>query len=249
MIIRVKARVKRVIQTRQLERFLLLCGIIVLLLELLNTTRADAGDPKPNGAVGFYVKDGEATWIFPGGVVQTTELGLTISEFEKLHPLAAKAESAIVHIVPACPVIIDGIVYPARGISLFNGKRLRFVTDIDDNLCAFTTAQRFEQFQRQQFAQILHLEADMYGYFYQGSNYTGGYVSLMPGTGITALSPYAMDNDISSTGIYTATQWAYLFDYDNYGGDWYAMPPASAYPNLSNQGWNDRASSVWINQN
>lgn len=57
-----------------------------------------------------------------------------------------------------------------------------------------------------------------------------------------------MDDAISSAKINTSTQWAYLFDYANYGGDYFGMSPGSTYPWLANQGWNDRASSVWINQ-
>lgn len=250
MITRVSQTVKRVFQQGQPGHWLFFSGILILLFMLLFTTTVMAQDAKPENAVGFYIQDGQLKWIVPGQGINVDKLaGLTPADIEKLHPMDPKQEAAIMHPVPNCPVIVDGIRYAPDQIFLFNGKRLRFVTGKDNNLYAFTTVQEFERFQKEEFAaeseQILR---DVYSYFYKDAEYTGVNFGLVPGTGLPELNQIGMDNAISSTKINTSTQWAYLFDYANYGGDWYGMPPGSTYPWLVNQGWNDRASSVWINE-
>jgi hypothetical protein len=250
MIIRVKETVKGTTRNRWLARLLFQCGIIVLLIMTLNSTGVAADSPQPAGAVGFYVKDGKTTWLIPGkGIPITYTPGLTLADIEKLYSSTAKAESSIVHSIPSCPVIIDGTIYAAEKITQFNGKRLRFVTGPDNNLYAFTTLRGFEQFQLAQFGQTMMLRLDSSSYFYQNANFGGSNVWLIPGAGITDLNYVSLDNAISSTIINTSSQWAYLFDSVNYVGDWYGMPPGSSYSNLIYQGWNDRASSIWINQN
>ena len=75
---------------------------------------------------------------------------LSPSEIEKLYPMSAETESAIVHVIPSCPVVIDGKYYEAERITDFNGKRLRFAIGTDNTLFAFTTVEGLEKFQAEQ---------------------------------------------------------------------------------------------------
>jgi hypothetical protein len=248
MIARVGHIVKRVFKPGQTGRLLLLVSVLILILMLFGGAGVIAQDAKPDNAVGFYVVDGNLKWIIPGhGIAVTSLNGLTLSDIEKFYPMTPSQEAGIVHSIPPGPVIIDGVRYAGDQISLFNGKRLRFIVDKDNNLYAFTSVQEFEQLQLQMKQPSLQ-SLDVYSFFFRDGYYTGNYFGLIPGNGITDLSQIGMDKAISSTKINTSTQWAYLFAYTNYGGDYFGMSPGSTYPWLANQGWNDRASSVWINQ-
>lgn len=92
------------------------------------------------------------------------------------------------------------------------------------------------------------LQRVVYSYFYKAPEYTGVNFGLISGTGLPYLNDIGMDKAISSTRINTSTQWAYLFDAVDFEGNYFGMPPDSTYPWLIYQGWNDRASSVWINE-
>ncbi len=250
MIARVSQTVKRIIHQRRLGRWLLLSGSLLLLFMLLFSTTVMAQDAKPDNAVGFYIQDDQLKWIVPGQGIKVNKLaGLTPADIETLYPMTIQQQAAIIHRIPACPVIVDGVHYTSDQLSLFNGKRLRFIIGKDNSLYAFTTVQQFEQFQQENFGESTgQLAAVVYSYFYKDAEYTGVNFGLTPGYGLPELGAIGMDKAISSARINTSTQWAYLFDYTYYGGDYFGMPPGSTFPWLINQGWNDRASSVWINQ-
>jgi hypothetical protein len=74
----------------------------------------------------------------------------------------------------------------------------------------------------------------------------GQFLGLDPGNGVPSLSPIGFDNAISSTKISTLAFSAYLFDYTYYGGDYFVMLPGSNHTMLALEGWNDRASSVYV---
>jgi len=249
MIARVNQTVKRIFQ-RKPGHWLILSGVLLLFFMPLFSTTVMAQDPKPDNAVGFYMQDGQLKWIVAGQDIKVDKLtNLTPADIEKLYPMTPQQQAAIIHRLPTGPVIVDGVHYPADQLSLFNGKRLRFILGKDNNLYAFTTVQQFEQFQQDNFGDIAGQSVTViYSYFYEDPEYTGVNFGLTPGYGLPELSAIGMDKAISSARINTSTQWAYLFDYTYYGGDYYGMPPSSTYPWLINQGWNDRASSVWINQ-
>ena len=75
----------------------------------------------------------------------------SLKELEALYPMSPEAEAAIVHDIPACPVIIDGVSYEPEDVTLFNGQRLRFSVGKDKNLYAFTTVEGLEEFLQDQF--------------------------------------------------------------------------------------------------
>ena len=103
-------------------------------------------DIRPDNAVGYYIKDGQTYWLYEEDV-DTFPEGTTPGQIEAMYPMSPEAEKAIVHEIPECPVvIIDGIKYDSKDISLFNGVRLRFTTDDNGNLYAFTTAQGWSNF-------------------------------------------------------------------------------------------------------
>jgi hypothetical protein len=170
--------------------------------------------------------------------------GLTISDIEKLFPMTPEAEAAIVHQAPLCPVIIDGVRYEGYQISLFNGKRLRFIDGNDGALYAFTTLEGFERFQAQ--IDFIKLRQDVeISTFYLGTFYSGSSMGIPTGDLRWSLDS-TFDNAISSLKVSVDASWAYLFDYPGLTGDWYGFPQGSSYPMLQNQGWDNRASSIWV---
>lgn len=78
---------------------------------------------------------------------------LSIGELIALHPMSPEEEAAIVHGIPAYPVIIDGVSYEPEGVALFNGQRLHFVTGKDGKLYAFTAVEGLEKCIQEQFGQ------------------------------------------------------------------------------------------------
>lgn len=211
------------------------------------TSTVSAQDEKPDNAVGYYIQDGKVVWIIPGGGIEVTKLdGLTPSTLEKLYPMTPQAEAAIVHPIPASPIIIDGTRFEGEQIALFNGKRLRFIEGKDGRLYAFTTSEKLEQFQKEQISISKQVTTD--SVFYKDTVYTGQAFSLAPGYGIPYLYQIGFDNCISSTKATTTGSWSYIFDDISYRGDYFAMASGSSYPWLLFQGWDNRASSVWINQ-
>jgi hypothetical protein len=214
---------------------------------LLTSPVAASSSLRPQDAAGYYTKDGQTFWLYAGKGVDVMPPGTTPSQLEALYPMPSVAEKSIVHQIPQCPVVIDGVKYEPKDINLFNGIRLRFITGNDGTLYAFTTAKALEQFQGES-AQIAPLWETPDSVFYKDWLYTGESFGIVPGVGLPDLGQIFFDNCISSVKVSTLASWAYIFDYTNYGGDYFAMQPGSNHSALTLEGWNDRASSVYVAQ-
>ena len=220
--------IKKLILSRSLRWFFPLISLTILALTFAPAAMASEGISSVNGETGKPVDLN----------------GLTPADIEKLYPMSAQEEAAIIHTIPSCPVIIDGVRYEGNQISLFNGKRLRFITGSDGNFYAFTTVEGLEKFQSQRpvnaIPQAVQLSTFYVDWWFSGLSFNLSISSPQP-----ALY-YPFDNAISSVKVGTDVSWAYLFDYANYGGDYYGMQSGSEYSMLVVQGWNDRASSIWL---
>jgi hypothetical protein len=220
--------------------------LLALLLVLHGSVSAQSSACPPN-AVGFYTKDGVTHWIVPGGDIQVDVLGkLSPSEMEARYPMSVGEEQAIVHEVPPCPVVIDGVTYKPEDISLFNGVRLRFVTGKDGILYAFTTPEGLEKFLQDTPVITKFALLDTISTFYKDIYYAGDQCGAAPGCGFPYLSTMGYDDTISSVQVNTAAFLAYLYDYANYRGDYFVMLSGSSHYLLALEGWNDRASSVYV---
>ena len=228
------------------KRIILLTVICLALVGLFSAGTPKGVEPaKPEDAVGFYTKNGQTIWIVPGGDIDVTVAGkLTPAQLEALYPMSSADEAKIVHAIPPCPVIIDGVKYKPEDISLFNGKRLRFIAGKDGTLYAFTTPEGLEQFQIEN-RSTSSIPND-HSFFYRDMLYSGESFGIAPGNGYPYLSQMGMDKAISSTEATTAAAWSYLYESTTFQGDSFAMPGGSNYSMLIFQGWNDRASSVYV---
>jgi len=237
---------QQLLSSRLNQRIILLTVICLALVGLFSAgTPNGVETAKPKDAVGGYTKNGQTFWIVPGGDINVTIAGkLTPAQLEALYPMSAADEAKIVHAIPPCPVIIDGVKYKPEDISLFNGKRLRFIAGKDGSLYAFTTPEGLEQFQVEN--RPSSAVPNNYSNFYRDAFYSGESFGLLPGCGCPTLSQMGFDKSVSSAKATTAAAWSYLYDLTNYQGDSFAMPGGSNYSMLIFQGWNDRASSVYV---
>jgi len=218
---------------------------LLLTAYLILGSPVSAGDTHPKNSVGSYTKEGETYWIIPGGEVDVIQGNYTPGELEALLPMTKQAEKAIVHRLPPCPLIVDGITHQARDIALFNGTRLRFIIGDDGALYAFTTAEGLEKFMAQQ---TTPRGGDpLISVFHKDWLLRGDALILNSQSGIPNLSLIGFDNSISSTRIGTLCSWACLYDDFYFGGDSFYMLPGSEHQALTFEGWNDRASSVYVN--
>ncbi len=168
------------------------------------------------------------------------------SEIVELYPMSEDEIKAIVHIAPQCPVIVDGVLYDGKEISLFDGQRLHFTTGKKGNLYAFTDAVKMETFLEKEYGNIFDLAATSsksLSLLYVNWMYGNPYLTCSPGQQFLNLENEGFNNCISSAEISTdapVTMW----DYAGLTGDSFTMPPGSNYAVLALQGWNDRASSI-----
>ncbi|MDD4873503.1 MAG: hypothetical protein PHE15_00775 [Dehalococcoidales bacterium] len=170
------------------------------------------------------------------------------SEIVALYPMSPVEEAAIVHVAPECPVIVDGVLYEGKDISLFNGKRLHFTNDKAGNLFAFTIAVEMEEFLEKEYGNIFDLNITNATLRFENSLlcmdwwYGGAQLICSPGQQFSQLAS-VWDNCISSAQISDLAD-VTMWDYSDFGGDSYTMPAGSNYSMLTFQGWNDRASSI-----
>jgi hypothetical protein len=227
-----------------------LSALLILSGTLAAPVSASTGE-RPDNTVGCYAKDGKTCGLYIEDM-DTFPAGTTPAQIEKMFPMSKEAEKAIVHVVPECPfVIIDGIKYKSTDISLFDGVRLRFVNDAGGNLYAFTTVEGLENFQKQHLTKQSPVQEKQDPYvseFWPDILYGGEGFELIPGRGQGDLSITYFDNCISSVKVSTLAAWACLYDYPNYQGDSFLMYPGSNHSILALEGWNDRASSVYVAQ-
>jgi hypothetical protein len=145
-------------------------------------------------------------------------------------------------------------MYAPKDVVFFNGQRLRFVPGKDGQLYAFTSVKGLETFLHEQLGELVQSGTDFipetlrtYGsYLYKDVAFLGTSIPLTVNQGNPDLG--SMKNQVSSLmNIYGYE--TFLFDYVDYGGDYYAfaMPGGSPdyyYYALWPYGWNDRADSA-----
>ncbi len=174
--------------------------------------------------------------------------GFTLSEMEKLCPMSAEAEAAIVHTVPQVPVIIDGVCYKPENIALFNGQRLRFTSDKEGNLYAFTTVEGAEKFLVDKLMQSgLTTTLTQNGggtrasvVLYENILYGGEAVVI---TGIVdSLGDF--NDKASSFMVGQGIGLGIIYKDENRGGDYYYMEGGNVIPFLWLYGFNDNVSSA-----
>jgi hypothetical protein len=230
----------------RLRKLLVPLAAMLVLSGLLASPVAAAPNTLPQSAVGYYTRDGQTFLLYPGEDVDVMPPGTTLSQLEAMHPMSAAAEKAIVHQIPPCPVVVDGVRCAAQDISKFNGIRLGFIMGSDGTLYAFTTAEGLEQFQQESAAQVEPLQATPDSVFYKDWLFGGDRIGITPGIGLPDLSQIAFDKCISSVQVSTLASQAALFEETNYGGDYFVMQSGSNHSILALEGWNDRASSVIV---
>ncbi len=214
---------------RMLSRYyprviLILLGLLLAACLLVGVRTAAAQDVQPEGA-GYYMKDGQTFELVVGKDAFWIGTGLSPSELEALFPMSPEKEQAIVHVIPQCPVVIDGVTYKPEDISLFNGHRLRFAEGDDGTLYAFTTAAGLEDFLAEQ---NTGQRSDPFSsIFYKNWMYGGDIFTLNPGYGLPDLDPIDFNDAISSTKISTYSSAAYLFEDIGLSGDYFYMSPGS----------------------
>lgn len=167
------------------------------------------------------------------------------SEIVELYPMSAEEEAAIVHVIPECPVIVDGVIYKGKDISLFDGQRLHFTTDKEGSLYAFTDAVKMEEFIEKEYGNIFELSttsSKSSSLLYVDWWYGEPKLNCLPGQQFLELAP-EWNNCISSAEI-RADVPVTLWDYEGLTGDSYTMFPGIDYPILALHGFNDRASSI-----
>jgi hypothetical protein len=196
--------------------------------------------------VGIFFRDGEIQNLVPGKEVNGI-LMINEEEARERSQMSLKTEAAIVHEVPPCPVIIDGVLYEPEQIHLFDGQRLGFTVGNDGRLYAFTDERELEIFINKQVQASSDEDnvviLDTLSHFYEDWYYSGYSVGCAPGYGFATLGP--LDNEISSFIANSAPSNIRLYEDTYLQGDYFERPGGTNISTLFLFGWNDRASSVF----
>lgn len=237
-----------------INRKKMIVGAFLILLSCLVGGNAvalarDTEDPSNNSGA-YLMMDGKILRLSPDK--ETNDM--TEEEYNKKYRLSPEDESKIIHEVPPCPVIIDGIKYEPEQIHLFDGQRLRFTVDNENNLYAFTTEDAIDKFHHKQrellanenIGDVVLLSAG-YSYFYEDMYFGGAGLAVPPGyPGGYVANLGVMNDKISSfildDGIYKAC----LFEDLYYSGDVFERVGGTMITSLWIFGWNDRASSLKV---
>jgi len=220
----------------------------------------DNPDEMPPDAVGYYTsKDGGFHWIVPGGDIDIVDFsGMTREEIFKAIQISPEDEAKIVHEIPLCPeVIIDGVLYKSEDIHKFDGQQLGFTVGKDGRLYAFTTEEGLQEFQEEQTEDeisgagtggAIRSIDPIYTHYFEDWFCGGAVISCHYQVSLANMPP-GWDNEISSLEVATSCYSTRLYDYVNFGGDYFEALAGTTYSVLWFQGWNDRASSTLHIQN
>jgi len=209
-----------------------------------------AAEPNEGELVGWYSNDGGKT-LTPlteePGKVERMPVDVTMENFMVAHRMSPEAEAKIVHRVPPCPFIYNGVAYQPEEINKFNGRQLGFTVANDGKLYAFTGFETLADFLSKQSGidQLLWPPPE-YSMFYEDYYYGGqNQLGVAPNTTIFNLS--YMNDLISSMQISAyATNGCTLFEDIDLEGDYFAVNGNTSWPVLASYGWNDRASSLVV---
>ncbi len=231
-----------------------LIGIcLILLFGLLGGNAiVMAQDPEtpPDSSAVYLIIDGKIHWLSPSEEMKE----MTEEEYNKKYQISPEEEAAIIHDVPPCPVIIDGIQYEPEQIHLFDGQRLRFTVDNENILYAFTTEEGIEKFHQKQ-RELLSKEINPdvllmsagYSFFYEDMEYGGICLAVPPGYPEGYLPNLGvMDDMISSFRLDSGIYKACLYEDPNYLGDVFERVGGTNISWLWIFGWNDKASSLKV---
>jgi len=182
-------------------------------------------------------------WIVPGGDIDVTVAGkLTPAQLELYTRCPPRMKRNCAR-DPTVPVIIDGVKYKPEDISLFNGKRLRFIAGKDGTLYAFYNAGRFGAISNRKQINVVHSERSLL--FLSGYVVFGESFGIAPGNGYPYLSQMGMDKAISSTEATTARRLELSVRINTFQ---VTVRDAGRinYSMLIVQGWNDRAIILYV---
>jgi hypothetical protein len=117
------------------------------------------------------------------------------SEIIELYPMLPEDEENIVHEVPGCPVVIDGVLYKSADIALFSGQRLHFAVSEAGYLHAFTKAREMEKFLEDEYGLVfdLALSSDI-SELYEDWLHMGDFLGCSAGQQFPQLSLLGGDN-------------------------------------------------------
>jgi hypothetical protein len=193
--------------------------------------------------------EGENQQVTPDGVVVDFS-GMTEAEILEKIKMSPEAEKAIVHEVPPCPVIIDGIKYQPEQIYLFDGQQLGFVAGDDGLLYAFTTEAGIHRFIKGKNGlsassekSKLPLSKDTMSHFYLDAFLAGDKLDVAYTVDYSSLSSL-WNNLISSLEVSTECTYCRIYEYANFQGDYHQTSGGDTEQWLDYYGWNDRASSI-----
>lgn len=226
--------------------FVFLCG----LLGTNTLVMAQDIDTSTKDPLAYVMIDGKIHWLSPSEDTKKMTEGTYNAEYQ----LSPEEEAAIIHDVPPCAVIIDGVKYEPEQIHLFDGQRLRFTIDNENNLYAFTTEEGIDKFHKTQRELIskefnpdaLPLSAG-YSFFYEDISYGGMYLAVPAGYPNGYLPNLGIMNDkISSFRLDSGIYKACLYEDIDYGGDVFERVGGTNISCLWIFGWNDKASSLVV---
>jgi len=196
-----------------------------------------------------YTTDGGKTWTVlkeEKGIVERVPSGTSRAAFMADHRMSPEEEGAIVQPVPPVPVVVDGTLYQPEEMHRFDGKQLGFTVGNDGQLYAFTDFAALEAFIAEDALTGPDALLSYDSMFYEDPNYTGSnQLAVPPGNSIPQL--WGMDDIFSSMEINEfAANDATIFEYSDYAGLYFVGRRGIPYPNLANEGWNDRTSSLIV---
>jgi len=226
--------------------FVLLCG----LLGGNAIVMAQDTETSPDNSAAYIIIDGKIHWLSPSEETK----GLTKEEYNKKYQISPEEEAAIIHDVPPCPVIINGIKYEPEQIHLFDGQRLRFTVDNKNTLYAFTTEEGIDEFHQKQ-RELLSKEINPdvspmnagYSFFYEDMDFGGRCLAVPSGYPEGYLPELGvMDDTISSFWLDSGIYKACLYEDPYYYGDVFERVGGTKISWLWVFGWNDKASSLKV---
>jgi len=241
-------------------------AILAITTGLFVNGGARAADTPEKQVIPYTVTRDENGWVnvngksYPPGIDGNTVIstpdgdfvvgdnrGMTREQIIASHKMSLEAEAKIVHEVPLCPVIIDGVEYKPEQIHLFDGQSLTFTAGKDGLEYAFTREAdlwRFidEQANSNSSSGMSVLTTDYFSVFY--------YDALLQGVKLECrydcplrVMPSGWNNVISSMEV-TTESYCCLWDDPDYEGDSRVFAPGAVEQWLTYYGWNDRASSI-----
>jgi len=250
------AKLKSVVQKSYEKRRCSMLKLVTAICIVIAITAAlfISGELLANGYYpGYFSDTGDSiTWekeqVTPYGTVVYFN-GLTEAEILEKIKMSPEDEAKIVHEVPPCPVIIDGIKYEPEQVHLFDGQQLGFITGKDGQLYAFTTEEGIRRFRENQKILVPSVQEasvkmlDNMSHFYRDAFLAGDKLDLIYYASLSVMTS-TWNNQISSLQTSSSCLYCRLYDYEYFQGDYHEVQSSTTELWLFYYGWNDRASSI-----